>query len=464
LSATHRGAVASGGRYLRFVDLLSDTSERYNRDLAAILLDRGLAVSYPSNLEPARNGKYVKITRAAQARGVGIWDRGPLMTNGQPSGSDKCGGGPYQTVPIKLVLRWDADGNDEQNLNDEWVRIENHGDVALPLNGWVLRDSAHIRFRFSQMAPGTVIPPHDWITVHTGSGRNGVRHLYWRRLHSSFANERLRSGRILGDGAYLLDRHNDMRAFTEYPCIGACRLPLGESIDLSGNYDGYGNDDEDPNREWVNIRNKGTSAVDLEGYVLEAWPYSYEFRGPTLIQPGERLRLYAGRGTDTRLTRYWGRKPYTDHSRPRGIYEGSILGAHDSVAVRAYTGETAVRFTWSTCPTTTTSYTVQACPRPAVSVAAVDPRTDSVTLQNNGSTSVDLIDWYLRSWGDYSFDSHYELEPGETVVVRPGDPADDRAGVLHSTALALADSSGAAHLYTPYHAPVSCRAWGGRVC
>jgi hypothetical protein len=62
-------------------------------------------------------------------------------------------GGPRQEVPIRLVLRWDADGNDEVNLNDEWVRIHNDGDVPLGMDGWVLRDSAHVRFIFRRDAP-----------------------------------------------------------------------------------------------------------------------------------------------------------------------------------------------------------------------------------------------------------------------------------------------------------------------
>jgi endonuclease YncB( thermonuclease family) len=465
LIATHSAPLAARGRYLRFVETLYDMPERYKRDVGAVVLDGGLAVPYPSNIEPARNSKYKTIAIDAQERAVRIWDEGPLTTNGEPSGSDRCGAGPRQDVPIRLVLRWDADGNDETNMNDEWVRIHNDGDVPLGMDGWVLRDSAHTRFVFRQLAPGTVIQPHDWIKVHSGHGTQSARQLYWRRGHSVFGNATLSGGRIMGDGAYLVDRDNDVRAFTEYPCVSGCRDPIGQSIDLSANYDGYGNDDEDPNREWINIRNRGAAPIDLQGYVVINWPYTYEFTQQAVVQPDERLRLYVGQGVDGALTRYWGRAPHLDKSDSRTT-KGSILAPDDAVILGTYTGKTAVEFDWPApdCPAVSTNYARQACPNPDVVIASVNPGDDSLVLRNDTGADVDLLDWDIQSWGEYSFDDHYVLGPAQTVEIRPGDPGTDGGGVLHSTDLRLPGGSGLVRLYTRFHAVAHCKRWGDRSC
>jgi endonuclease YncB( thermonuclease family) len=449
LIATHSAPLAAKGRYLRYVETFYDMPGPYKRDPAAVTLYKGLAVPYPSNIEPARNRLYKKIAVDAQNRAVKIWDQGPLTTSGAPSGSDLCGAGPLQDLPISLVLRWDANGNDEDNMNDEWVRIENHGDDPLPLNGWTVRDSAHIRFEFSEQAPGRILQPHDWITVHSGKGTANAHHVYWRRSRSIFGNATV-GGKVMGDGAYLVDRHNDVRAFVEYPCIVSCSDPVGQSIDLSANYDGYGNDDHDPNREWINILNKGAAPIDLGGYVVLNYPYTYELDAVTVLQPGERLRLYIGQGTDSPLVRYWGRLPHFDSSDSR-LRAGSILAPDDSITLGTYTGETAVRFDWPApdCPASSSVFTRQACPNPDVVIASVDYGDDSLVLRNDTSGNVDLLDWHIQSWGEYSIDSHHVLGPSETVEIRPGDPATDGAGILHTTSLNL---GGTIRLYTPYHA------------
>jgi endonuclease YncB( thermonuclease family) len=453
LIATHAAPLAAKGRYLRYVDTFYDMPGPYERDVGAAILHRGLAVPYPSNIEPARNRLYKRIALGAQSRALRIWDRGPLTTSGAPSGSDRCGAGPHQDAPIEIVLRWDADGNDNDNQNDEWARIENHGDDPLPLDGWTLRDSAHITFSFRASAPGTVVPPHDWIKVHTGSGTANAHHLYWGRSGSIFGNATV-DRKVMGDGAYLVDRDNDVRAFVEYPCLRSCAEPVGQSVDLSANYDGYGNDDHDPNREWINILNKGAAPIDLSGYVVQTYPYTYELAPATTLQPGERLRLYVGEGSDGPLVRYWGRRPRLDSSQSR-LRAGSILGPDDAVTLGTYDGRTAVRFDWPApdCPAASSVFTRQACPNPDVAIASVDYSTDALVLRNDTGGDIDLLDWHIQSWGEYSIDSHYVLAPSETVEIRPGDPASDGGGILHSTNLNLGAKI---RLFTPYHAVADC--------
>ena len=70
--------------------------------------------------------------------------------------------------------------------------------------------------------------------------------------------------------------------------------------------DAPGNDNENPNGEWVEIVNEGSEAVNLEGYSLkDAANHIYTFPAFTL-QPGATVHLYTGQGQDDASSLYWG--------------------------------------------------------------------------------------------------------------------------------------------------------------
>jgi micrococcal nuclease len=70
--------------------------------------------------------------------------------------------------------------------------------------------------------------------------------------------------------------------------------------------DAPGNDSENPNGEWVEIINEGSTAVNLEGFSLkDAANHIYTFPAFTL-QPGATVRLYSGQGQDDASSLYWG--------------------------------------------------------------------------------------------------------------------------------------------------------------
>ncbi len=300
------------GRALRFTD-------RSGVDIGETLLDEGLVFAFPSADEPARNDKYLLASRVAAIQGIGVWD------------DDACGAGPYAGTPLDLVVKWDADGDDGANINGEWARITNGGTGTVSLSGWSLRDSALNIYTFPA---GASIPAGDQLYVHIGQGTNTATRLYWGRTSPIFENE-------IGDGALLIDPHGDIRAHFFYPCVGHCTDPIASSLRISANADAAGDDKTNPNGEWVDVRNVGTETVDLGDYLIESWPYAKELRGSTLVHPGERLRLHVGSGTDSRLTRYWGKS-------------AGILGnSGDKALLRSFDDRILVCTAWGTvsCPT-----------------------------------------------------------------------------------------------------------------
>jgi competence protein ComEC len=75
-----------------------------------------------------------------------------------------------------VEINADADGDDAENLNGEYVTFENTGSSSLGLSGWVLADAADHSYTIPE---GTILDPGDRITIYTGSGTDTKNELYW---------------------------------------------------------------------------------------------------------------------------------------------------------------------------------------------------------------------------------------------------------------------------------------------
>ncbi len=122
----------------------------------------------------------------AQREDLGLW------------AADTCGEASEETLIITHV-EYDAPRDDNDNLNGEWVDIENRGSTAADLTGWVLKDeSTSHRFRFES---GMVLDVGTKMRVFTGCGIDIVSpsfaEIYWCESGAVWNNS--------GDTAFLLD-------------------------------------------------------------------------------------------------------------------------------------------------------------------------------------------------------------------------------------------------------------------
>ncbi|MCQ4334849.1 lamin tail domain-containing protein [Natronomonas sp. F2-12] len=70
----------------------------------------------------------------------------------------------------------DAEGDDRENLNDEYVVFENTGDTSLDLAGWTVQDESGATYTFPEE---TVLDLGETITLRTGSGDDTATERYW---------------------------------------------------------------------------------------------------------------------------------------------------------------------------------------------------------------------------------------------------------------------------------------------
>jgi micrococcal nuclease len=70
--------------------------------------------------------------------------------------------------------------------------------------------------------------------------------------------------------------------------------------------DAPGKDPENPNGEWIDIKNQGDQPVDMTGYTIkDEANHIYTF-GSFTLPPGDTVRLKSGVGQDDNNTLYWG--------------------------------------------------------------------------------------------------------------------------------------------------------------
>jgi len=101
--------------------------------------------------------RLLKAQKAAWQEALGIWARAV-----------------ERNVAI-VEIHPDAEGNDRENLCDEYIVIENTGNIPVDLTGWTVSDEANHRYLF----PSFVLKAKAAVTLRTGVGRNTESEIFW---------------------------------------------------------------------------------------------------------------------------------------------------------------------------------------------------------------------------------------------------------------------------------------------
>lgn len=148
-----------------------------------VLVSQGAAIArrYPPDTGLAQRLEAAQA--GAQAADRGLWSE------------DRCG--PAAGVSLEIsAINYDAPGDDNLNLNGEWIEISNVGSVRVELTGWTVKDeSASSRYRFS---PGFGLDPGATVRLHTGCGEDTATAIYWCNTGSAVWNNS-------GDTVFLVD-------------------------------------------------------------------------------------------------------------------------------------------------------------------------------------------------------------------------------------------------------------------
>ncbi|WP_435066008.1 lamin tail domain-containing protein [Halobaculum sp. EA56] len=152
------------------------------------LVDRGLARVYDSSFE--RREAFYAAEERAMADGRGLWscrDGTPAAAgDGETTATASATATPEGDGVVIARIHADAEGDDAENLNDEYVVLANRGEEAVDLSGWTLADAAGFTYEFPE---GTTLAPGASLTLHVGSGEDTEADLYWGRSRPTLNND-----------------------------------------------------------------------------------------------------------------------------------------------------------------------------------------------------------------------------------------------------------------------------------
>lgn len=110
-------------------------------------------------------------------------------------GEVEPGTGPTPELPIAIgETQFDSPGDDHENLNEEYVTVENVGKTTAELGNWQIEDDAGHTFTFPDEF---TLRPSDAVTIRSGTGEDSDSELYWGSERAIWDNT--------GDTVFLYD-------------------------------------------------------------------------------------------------------------------------------------------------------------------------------------------------------------------------------------------------------------------
>jgi endonuclease YncB( thermonuclease family) len=298
LASMHESS-SSLGRLLRSVYVGKSKDLSRDLDVQAQEMSHGYTLWHPDQNDSVHNTYYHQLQTLAMARHKVLWN--PTF----------CGKGNDQGITLKLWINGDANRNDKTHPNGEWVGVENMSKTRTAnLSHWRIRDGSHVTDPAYRFPKHTKLKPHQVLKLHSGDGHSSTktRNFYNWGAGKQRWDDSLSDG--MGEGAYLQDRKGNIRAASTYPCVvtavSSCRDPL--TADLAWGHIEYAARGENakPNLAYITIHNISNKKVNLSYRVLVHGGWVHTLRRGTILKPGQSLRVFGGKGHNTRLKQYFG--------------------------------------------------------------------------------------------------------------------------------------------------------------
>jgi micrococcal nuclease len=187
------------GYYGRLLAYVYVDGESFNYGLVR----QGYARMYDSDF--VDRPRFESAESEAQTDGRGVWGEcattdpaasSAATDDADTSESDAAASTTTDRLAVSLVA--DAAGNDNENLNGEYVTLRNRGDDSLDLSGWQISDEAGKTYTFPD---GTTLASGATLRVYSGSGTDDGTDFYWNRSGAVWNND--------GDTLRLTDADGD---------------------------------------------------------------------------------------------------------------------------------------------------------------------------------------------------------------------------------------------------------------
>lgn len=166
------------GTYGRLLAYVYIDGENYNLKL----IEHGHARVYDSTF--SKSEEFYAAEDDAQSSGIGVW---------------ACTDPASQLGEVTIERFYpDPPGDDNDNLNEEYVVLQNRRSTSVDLSSWRMEDAAGYDY---DVPSGFSLASGETVTLHTETGSDTANHLYWDHTSAIWNNA--------GDTGYLYDEHGD---------------------------------------------------------------------------------------------------------------------------------------------------------------------------------------------------------------------------------------------------------------
>jgi len=188
------------------VSMTSDVSDvdQYDRKLRYLwtgsmsvneeIVRRGAGISRRYQPDTAMAERLEQAQEDAKGALLGLW------------APEACGPRADALISVEAI-EFDPPGNENDALNEEWVKIRNDGENLVDLSGWSIKDeSASNRYDFPAVF---ALAPGESVTVHSGCGDDFGAVLFWCSVGAAVWNND-------GDTVFLLDPSGNAHSTHSY--------------------------------------------------------------------------------------------------------------------------------------------------------------------------------------------------------------------------------------------------------
>jgi len=168
------------GRFLRYVWF-----ERLFVNLE--MVKRGFANVFTVAPDIKYDSLFLSAEREARKTGKGLWKISEYSAgdNFENFEGESSAGEVASRDGIGAEIEFDAQGNDNNNLNGEFVRFFNNTGTDINIGGWTVKDAATNIYEFNDFPfkNGTSI------MLFSGSGSDSGNNFYWNRIKPVWNND-----------------------------------------------------------------------------------------------------------------------------------------------------------------------------------------------------------------------------------------------------------------------------------
>jgi hypothetical protein len=224
-------------------------------------------------------------------------------------------------LPNEVVINWIEPGG----LAEEYVRVKNRTNERVDLTDWSIRaEESGKKYTFPD---GFYLESNDAVRVWTKVGYNQGMDLYWG-LSTEVWDDDDDCGRLRDDRDDLVHLYCYSSGTPEPPTTTPEPIP-----DVVINHIENGNTDLDYYQEYVRVKNRTLSTVNLEDWSIKSDSTKLRYTFPDFkLKPNAAVRVWTQHGTDGAEDLYWGAgKPVWDNDE-----DCARLGNDDDELVEWY--------------------------------------------------------------------------------------------------------------------------------